>query len=69
MESLGCVLEQDTLILALSTGSTQEDPSRYNRKIVDWDVKKITNKASGSNQGSDEPVQLQRQARKLKFRL
>ena len=24
----------------LSTGSTQEDPSRYSWKIVDWDVKK-----------------------------
>ena len=23
----------------LNTGSTQEDPSRHNRKIVDWDVK------------------------------
>ena len=27
----------------LSTGSTQKDPSRHNRKIVDWDVK-IQNK-------------------------
>ena len=23
----------------LSTGSTQEDPPRHNRKLVDWDVK------------------------------
>ena len=30
--------EQDALIL-VSTGSTQEDPSWRNRKIVDWDVK------------------------------
>ena len=29
-----------TLYPLLSTGSSQEDPSRHNRKIVDWDVKK-----------------------------
>ena len=28
-----------THLSLLSTGSTQEDPSRHNRKIVDWDVK------------------------------
>ena len=27
-----------TLYPLLSTGSTQEDPPRHNRKIVDWDV-------------------------------
>ena len=36
--SLHCVLEQDTFILALSTGSTLDDPSQYNRTSVDWDV-------------------------------
>ena len=36
--SLCCVLEQDTFILASSTGSTQEDLSRLNRKIVGWDI-------------------------------
>ena len=40
LEALGCVLEQDTLLNPLlSTGSTQEDPSHYDLKIVDWDVK------------------------------
>ena len=29
---------KDNLFL-LSTGSTQEDPSQHNGKIVDWDVK------------------------------
>ena len=29
------VLEQDSFILAYSTGSIQEDPSLYNWKIVD----------------------------------
>ena len=28
-----------TLYPMLNTGSTQEDQSRYDRKIVDWDVK------------------------------
>ena len=28
-----------TLNPLLSTGSTQEDPSQHDRKIVDWDVK------------------------------
>ena len=28
-----------TLYPLLSTGLTKEDPSRHNRKIVDWDVK------------------------------
>ena len=28
-----------TLYPLLSTGSTQEDPSQHNWKIVDWDVK------------------------------
>ena len=36
--SLCFVLDQDTFIL-FSTGSTQEDQSRHNWKIVDWDVK------------------------------
>ena len=35
MTSLCCVLEQDTFIPWLSTGSTQEDPSQH----VDWNVK------------------------------
>ena len=29
-----------TLYPLLSTGSTQEDLSQYNWKIVDWDIKK-----------------------------
>ena len=33
--SLHCVLEQDTLILAYSTVSNQEDLSLHNLKIVD----------------------------------
>ena len=33
-----------THLSLLSTGSTQEDPSRHNWKIVDWDVKNQTNK-------------------------
>ena len=37
--SLPCVLKQDTLILALSTGSSKEDLCRHNRKIIDWDIK------------------------------
>ena len=35
------VLEQDTHLM-LSTGSTQEDRSRHDEKIVDWDVKNQT---------------------------
>ena len=37
--ALCCVLEQDNFFPCFSTGSTQEDPSRYIRKIVDWEVK------------------------------
>ena len=33
------VLLSKTHLSLLSAGSTQEDPSRHNRKIVDWDVK------------------------------
>ena len=33
--SLRCILEQDTLILANSSGSTQEDQFLHNWKIVD----------------------------------
>ena len=36
-EATCCVLEQGTLYSSM--GSTQEDPSRHDRKIVDWDVK------------------------------
>ena len=46
--SLCCVLEQDTLFL-FSTVSTQEDPSRHNSTIVDWDIK---------NQYSKNPFKL-----------
>ena len=28
-----------TLYPQLSTGSTKEDPSKHDRKIVDWDIK------------------------------
>ena len=31
----------------LSTGSTQEDPSRHNWKIIDWDVKNQTKQTTG----------------------
>ena len=41
MESLCFVLEQDTFSAALSTGSTQEAPSKHDRKIVDGDVLRI----------------------------
>ena len=35
-----CVVSlSKTHLSLLSTGSTQEDPSQYNWKIVDWDVK------------------------------
>ena len=35
-----CLLSlSKTHLSLLSTGSTQEDPSRHNWKIVDWDVK------------------------------
>ena len=35
-----CVVSlSKTQLSLLSTGSTQEDPSRHNWKIVDWDVK------------------------------
>ena len=34
-----CVVSlSKTHLSLLSTGSTQEDPSQHNRKIVDWDV-------------------------------
>ena len=41
-----CVVSfSKTLLSLLRTGSTQEDPSRHNCKIVDWDVKnQITSK-------------------------
>ena len=36
-----CVVSlSKTHLSLLSAGSTQEDPSRHNRKIVEWDVKK-----------------------------
>ena len=39
-DGMHCVLEQDTYSSAVfSTGSTQEDPSQHNWKIVDRDVK------------------------------
>ena len=38
-QALHYVLKQDTLSL-LSTGLTQEGPSRHNCKSVDWEVKK-----------------------------
>ena len=38
-ESLCCVLEQDTICCLLLT---QQDPSRHDRKIVDWHVKNQT---------------------------
>ena len=35
-----CVVSlSKTLYLLLSTGSTQEDPSRHDCKIVDWEIK------------------------------
>ena len=35
-----CVVSlSKTHLSLLSTGSTQEDPSQHNQKIVDWDVK------------------------------
>ena len=35
-----CVVSlSKTHVFLLSTGSTQEDPSRHNWKIIDWDVK------------------------------
>ena len=35
-----CVVSlSKTHLSLLSTGSTQDDPFRHNRKIVDWDVK------------------------------
>ena len=46
-----CVVSlSKTHLSLLSTGSTQEDPSRHNSKIVDWDVKnqiKPTKQKSG----------------------
>ena len=33
-----------TLYLLLSTGSNQEDLSQHDGKIVDWDIKRQTNK-------------------------
>ena len=40
-----------TLYPLLSTGSNQEDLSRHNRKIVDWDVK---NKIKQTKQVSND---------------
>ena len=38
-----CVVSlSKTLLSFTSTGSTQEDPSQHNSKIVDWDVKNQT---------------------------
>ena len=44
----GCGFEphqRHCVVSLFSTGSTQEDPSRHNWKIVDWDVKDQIKKA------------------------
>ena len=41
-----------TLYPLLSTGSAQVDPSRHNRKIVDWDIKNQHNQTKYQELGS-----------------
>ena len=50
LEALPCVSLSKRLFPLLSTGSTQEELSRHDWKIVDWDVKNQNNQTKHGNQ-------------------